>query len=182
MGNPDDDSSLQKFANLDLRQLNSFGYSKSKWRDWVKMAHDSISNGWSTVDLQEFEECLAHNVQSTYLNITSMVFEDIDTSMNWRAYFINDKSLWCIEMLDSPNAEIEPDDKKAFIESEAFKKAVRKAAGAIDNAKNKFNQVVKTHLDNGELLEVDEVKLAAILFWIDNKYFMDNFRSGKCII
>jgi hypothetical protein len=42
-----------------------------------------------------------------------------------------------------------------------------------------LDDVIAHPLENAELLTVDEVKLAAITHWLDDKQFMENLRSGK---
>ena len=106
---------------------------------------------------------------------------DAGTNIVWIAKFINDKSLWKLEIKDSPKAEVLDDDKSTFFVSENFVNLVRKCGDILDNAKNKIENVLMNHLENGELLQVDEVKLAAILFWLNDKQFMENFRTCKYI-
>jgi len=59
---------------------------------------------------------------------------------------------------------------------------MKKATEYIMQAKKTYDELVKIHLDNGEMLKVNEVKLAALLWFINSKGFIDNIRVGKFIM
>ena len=88
---------------------------------------------------------------------------DLATEVAWVAKYINDKSLWKLEIKDSSTAEVLDEDKAAFFQSEEFGKILRDCGDTLIKALKIFNDVVKNHLEKAEMLEVDEVKLSAIL-------------------
>lgn len=106
---------------------------------------------------------------------------DLDTDIKWQLSFICDKSMWELVIEDSPDAEVSLDDKTAFFKSEMFRKIAVKSSDYIERAKKTYSEIVEEHLEKGELLEVDEVKLSRELFCIQNTGTMDNLRSGKYI-
>lgn len=105
--------------------------------------------------------------------------EDLDNEIIWHASFLNDKGLWELEIANSPQAEVEPSQMADFFGSNEFKRIAKRAGWFLEEAKHLLIDVVMAKLETGELLDVDEVKLSAIMHWLSNKQFMENLRSGK---
>ncbi len=99
--------------------------------------------------------------------------------MAYHLWFDNNKALWRVEIFDSPNAEISNEERAGFFGSELFKKIAKKTYNRILSAYNAFNNVVKQHVDNGEMLLVDDIKLDAILYFLSLDYFLKNLLNGK---
>lgn len=71
--------------------------------------------------------------------------------------------MWSLQVQDSPKAEISLEQKADFFKSDMFKKVAGRTADLVARAVVQYNEVIEQHLKSGELLDVDEVKLAAIL-------------------
>lgn len=122
---------------------------------------------------------LARAVDACYFRLVSFDAEDLDSEFTWHASFLNSKALWTLELKRSPRAEIEPKDMADFFSSDLFKRVAKQAGWILDSARHLLDTTVIKLLDRGELLEVDEVKLAAIQHWLSDKQLMENLRSGK---
>ena len=174
--------SEKPFNGLDLREVKCFGFCSPKSDCWVNIAKQSITAGWKDIDSKKLEENFAQNVDQSYATITEFLAEDVSTGIKWRAQFVNDNQLWKLDIDGSPDAEVLLEDKAGFFQSELFIKTMKKATEYILQAKKTYYDLVKVHLDDGELLKVNEVKLAALLWFVDSKGFIDNFRVGKFIM
>lgn len=172
----------KKFEGLDIRSVRCFGFKSPKQDSWKQIAQQSVSAGWKYIDVKQLEQDLVHNVDESYASIAEFTAEDVNTDIKWRAKFINDKQLWTLQIEDSPEAEVLLDDKVAFFTSELFLSFMKKALDYILYAKKTYDEIVSQHLEDGELLKVNEVKLSALLWYIDNKTFMSNFRLGEFIL
>ena len=172
----------KKFEGLDIRSVRCFGFKSPKQDSWKQIAQQSITAGWKYIDKKKLESDLANNVDESYTSIAEFTAEDVATGIKWKAKFINDKQLWTLAIEDSPDAEVLLDDKVAFFTSELFLNFMKKALDYVLTAKKTYDEIVSEHLENGELLAVNEVKLSALLWYIDNKTFMDNFRLGEFIL
>ena len=161
------------FENLDLKGIQIFGGR------WVELATQSKTLGWSGVDKLALEKNLARAVDTSYFRIVSFNVEDLDDEITWHASFLNDKGLWELEIFDSPHADVEPEQMADFFGSAEFKRIAKKAGWILEESRKAVNEVITPKLEAGELLSIDEVKLAAIMHWISDKQFMENLRSGK---
>lgn len=99
--------------------------------------------------------------------------------MAYTAWFDNGASLWGVQIMDSPKAELEAQERADFFKSGLFKKAAQKTYERLGKAKDLYYKVVKRHLDSGELLLVDTVKLNAILSFLDDDHFLENVLERK---
>lgn len=168
-----EETAKKSFENLDLKGIQIFG------GHWVELATQSKTLGWNGVDKLALEKNLARAVDSSYFRIVSFNVEDLDTEITWHASFLNDKGLWELEIFDSPHADVEPSQMADFFGSDEFKRIAKRAGWLLEEASKAVNEVIMPRLEAGELLSVDEVKLAAIMHWISDKQFMENLRSGK---
>ena len=169
----DEEPANKPFDILDLKGITLFGGR------WVELATQSKTLGWSGVDKVAIEKSLARAVDSSYFRIVSFNVEDLDTEITWHASFLNDKGLWELEIFDSPRADVEPSQMADFFGSDEFKRIAKRAGWLLEEAKQTVKDVIMPKLEAGELLIVDEVKLAAIMHWLSDKQFMENLRSGK---
>lgn len=181
------EENLGPFTNLDLKQIAVFGRGNGFSEvgdhgaelDWAALAEQSKTIGWRGIDKEALEKSLAEDVNSCYFRLVSFNAEDLDDETTWHASFLNSKGLWDLEIANSPKADVEPSQMADFFGSEEFQKIAKKAGWILEQAKNLLEEVVGQPLENGELLEVDEVKLGAIMHWLSDKQVMENLRSGK---
>ena len=168
------------FTELDMNKVNCFGWQFPRDKDWVKMALEARAHGWKVVQPKKFESCFAANVKDSYPALFAAEFTDLDTDIKWKVEFDNNKKLFKLSILDS-DAEVMPEQKAEFFKNDAFKRTAKKAYEYVMRAKELYEEVVESHLHAGELLEVDEPKLEAILDFCNDQQLLRNFRLGKYI-
>lgn len=71
-------------------------------------------------------------------------------------------------MTNTKTGEILPEQKKEFFKSEIFKKTAVRAYEILVRAKDQIEKVVMKHIEQGELLEIDEIKLEAIVHMLND--------------
>ena len=169
-----EETTKKSFESLDLKRINLFGGPA-----WTNLAVQSKTLGWDGIDKLALEKNLARSVDACYFRIVSFVVEDLDNEIRWHASFLNDKGLWELEIDGSPDAEIEPSQMADFFGSDEFKKIAKRAGWLLEEARSLVQDVLQEHIDQGQLLSIDEVKLEAIMHWLGDKQFMENLRSGK---
>lgn len=173
---------MDEFKNLDLRKITCFGWQAPKDKNWQKIAAAAATKGWSrSVDKKAFESCFAANVEASYKNLMVAVFEDLDTSILWQVAFDNNKKLFDLSIFESAEAEVTLEQKAAFFKSDMFKRTSKRAYACIIAGRDTYNKTVAEHVNAGELLEVDEPKLEAILAFCSDQQLLSNFRLGKYI-
>ena len=176
---PENDDNIEDikkpFDNLDLKRISVFGARET----WTKLAAQSKTLGWTGISKTALEKSLAQAVDSSYFRIVSFDVEDLDNEITWHASFLNDKGLWELEIANSPQADVEPSQMADFFGSDEFKRIAKRTGWFLEEAKHLLIDVIMAKLETGELLDVDEVKLSAIMHWLSNKQFMENLRSGK---
>ena len=173
--NDNSEDTKKPFDNLDLKGISLFGGR------WVEIATQSKTLGWKGIDKIALEKSLARSVDSSYFRIVSFNVEDLDTEITWHASFLNDKGLWELEIFDSPRADVEPSQMVDFFGSDEFKRIAKRAGWLLEEAKRLLEDVIEPKLSTGDLLAIDEIKLAAIYSWLKDPNFMNNLRSGKFI-
>lgn len=169
------------FKNLDLRKIECFGWQTPRDKNWQKIATVASAKGWKNIDKKAFESCFAANIEASYKTLMSAVIEDLDTSVKWQVVFDNNKKLFNLSIFESDEAEVTLEQKAAFFKSDMFKRLSKKAYDYIISAKDTYNEAVKEHVNAGELLEVDEVKLEAIIDFCNDQQLLSNFRLGKYV-
>ena len=173
--NDNSEDTKKPFDNLDLKGIALFGGR------WAELATQSKTLGWKGIDKLALEKSLARAVDSSYFRIVSFNVEDLDTEITWHASFLNDKGLWELEIFDSPRADVEPSQMVDFFGSDEFKRIAKRAGWLLEEAKRLLEDVIEPKLSTGDLLAIDEIKLAAIYSWLKDPNFMNNLRSGKFI-
>lgn len=156
------------FENLDVAEASCFGYMRSRRLDWVDAAELSEKIGWRRIDRAALEEGMALNVDASYGKICSFLAKDPATGFSWRACFDNQDALWELSIEGSPDAEVQPEQKKEFFASEAMEKAALRAVRYVARAVRVYERTVRRRLEEGELMKVDPVRLEAILAWAGN--------------
>lgn len=94
-------------------------------------------------------------------------------------WFDNNKQLWGLQITNSPDAEIMIDQRADFFKSDLFKKIAKQTYHNIVDANEIYKKTVESHVESGELLLVDTVKLDAILHFINLEHFMQNLLNCK---
>ena len=177
-----DDNAPKPFAQLDLREASCFGWERDpKQKCWYNKCLHAKTVGWKNADVQGIQESLKNNVDACYFYLANFYFVDVEDEMRWHAFFDNSKGLWRLEIQDSPKAELESQQYADFFGSDMMKKTANRAYDLIKRAEKEFNETLKVHMDNAELLEVDEVKLEAELHFINDSLLMENLKSCKWV-
>ena len=168
------------FENLELRKAFCFGWCPvAAGRCWANIADESVTRGWKNSDTARLDEDLKRNVDACYFFPCQGTFEDLDTGYRWRAAFVADHAMWKLELDGSPEAEVLPEDAKAFFSCEYFMKFAKRCGDILDRAKKVYCGVVDRHVKAGELMKADTVKLERILHDLGVARYMDNLRGGK---
>lgn len=171
---------VKPFQNLDLRDAVCFGWQKNpSEKCWYNKCLLAKKFGWSKADREGIELSLKENVDNCYSCIVTLDFIDLDDEIPYRAEFNNEKMLWKLSIKDSPNAELEMQQIGDFFKSDLMKKSALRAADLVTRAVEMYKDMLSAHLEQGELLAVDEVKLAAILYNVNATLFMENLRTCK---
>jgi len=185
-GGESDDGSGEKephvpFANLDLIGATCFGWcplAKGQ-QSWFRLADQSVTKGWKQTDVRRIGDDLMKNVDACYFFVAQGDFLDIDSGMKYHARFVNDSALWYLSIPGSEEAEILPEQADQFFKSEFFGKFARRCGELIDRAVRCYDGIIEPHMQNGEFLQVSEVKLARILHDCRVSRFMSNLRDCK---
>lgn len=170
------------FERLDLKAVSCFGWSrpdKSGDAGWTATARKCVSFGWSEEAARKIDDGLAADVSRSFGRIASGRFVDLGTQTQYKAYFDNAKGLWFLEIADSPGAAPLDEDLQGFFGSEEAGRFARRCAQLALSAKDVYDKVVKEHLENGELLKVNEQKLEWILRDLGVGRFVDNLRGCR---
>ena len=171
--------SNEPFAGLDLRYAKCFGYSVPEEKNWKYLADQADNLGWNNVDVKQLEKNLTKDVEQSYMKIAQFKLTNVDDETDYVLSFDNNKSLWSLYIAHSPKAELDVKERADFFKSKLFKKIAQKTYDRILSAKQTYDKIVKQHLENGELLLIDVVKLDAILSFIETEHFLDNLLNGK---
>ncbi len=178
----EDDKSLlddKPFAGLDARHIGCFGARGVQSKSWATIADQADDVGWKLVDTKQLEKSLAQDVDASYMKVAQATFVNVDDDMPYTCWFDNNKMLWGLAITGSPKAEMSIEERADFFKSDAFKKAAKAIYYKLAAAKEAYDKTVKSHVDNGELLLVDMVKLDAIMDFLDSELFLDNLLQGK---
>lgn len=189
----DSKETREEFENLDLKSISYFGMTSSKLSrsldktssdvkaelHWPTLAKQIETLGLNKIDKRALEKSFAKDVEDSYFRVASFTCTDLDSDISWHASFVNSRGLWDLEILNSPDAVIEPEQMKSFFSSELFKETARRIGSEIDTARDLISNVLSRCLEEGMLLDVDEIKLSALMHWISDTQFMENLRSGK---
>lgn len=167
--------------NIDLHDIACFGFTVPRVESWCVLLRSISSGGWKNVDTAEFEKSLAANVISSYENLVSVSFKDLDTDFEWLCGFDNKLKLWKLELPGSPDDAVDPADKKAFFKSETFKKTCKRADEILSNALKSCESVVMPAVEQGMFINVDDIKLEAVLHMLSDSALRKNLKAGKYV-
>lgn len=164
--------------NFDLTFVECFGFTSPRAKSWTKLADRAFTDGGEQAK-KDLEKSLANNIEASYYRLVGIGVKDLDTDTEYFVSFVNGKKLWDMEISGSKEAEVLPEDKDAFFKSDVFKKVLKQASTDLDRALKTYEEVVKQHIEAGELMEVDETKLERVIFDCNDKLLMKNLKSGK---
>lgn len=167
--------------NLDIKKIEVFGWTSPKSQCWWYICNPAISKGWKAIDQKKAEQSLKANVEACYKTLFSADFEDLDDSIHYTVFFDNQKKLFDLKLTNSEDGEILPEQKKELFKSETFKKTALRAYEILERAKKLIEDLLDDHIEAGELLEVDETKLSAILSMLEDQQLLKNFRLRKYV-
>lgn len=175
-----EDEGPKPFENLDLRDAVCFGWQRSpSEKCWYNKCLMAEKFGWEKADKEGIELSLKENVDNCYFCIATIDFIDLDDETPYRAEFDNGKMMWKLSIKNSPKAELEMEQIGEFFKSELMKKVAQRVADLVQRAVDMYKSMLESRLQNGELLAVDEIKLAAILHEASTDMFMQNLRGCK---
>ena len=164
--------------NFDLTFVECFGFTSPRAKSWTKLADRAFTDGGAQAK-KDLEKSLANNIEASYYRLVGVGVKDLDTDTEYFVSFNNGKKLWDMEISGSKEADVLPEDKDAFFKSDVFKKVLKQASTDLDEAAKLYKDVVKQHIEAGELMEVDETKLERVIFDCNDKLLMKNLKSGK---
>lgn len=104
---------------------------------------------------------------------------NVDDDMAYTVWFDNNASLWNVQIADSPKAELDAQERADFFKADLFKKTALKTYERLGKAKNLYYKIVNKHINSGEFLLVDTVKLDAVLSFLDDDHFFENILERK---
>lgn len=170
------------FENLELTKAECFGWKtlSGDFPGWVDVARQLRDIGWGSGSEQavaELRKDLAADVVKSYRDICRFTVKDLDTDVVWDLAFVNDKQLWSLTLRG--DARPLPEDLDGFFRSELFGQIARSASDRLRRAADVYDELVDERVEDGLLLDVDEVKLSAIMYWLRSKEFIENLLKGK---
>ena len=169
----------QPFQGLDLRYARCFGCNSPIVDSWTYLGNQAEEIGWNAIDQHQLENSLIMDVDKSYGNIAEFILVDVEDEMSYSLKFNNKMNLWQLEITDSPKAELTTEQRADFFKSSMFKKIANQTYRWLNKATDVYFKAIDKHMKDGELLNVDAIKLRAILDMISSKHFLDNLKSGK---
>lgn len=167
--------------NIDLKNIACFGFTLPRKDSWRTVVHKVEASGWKSVDMDSFQKTLNENVLGAYEHIVNIQFMDLDTDTEYLAVFDNQKKLWKLEIPGSDDEAVSPEDKKAFFSDEQFKKTCKRAVEIMANALEMAEEVIMPEVKKGRFIDVDEIKLEAIIDMLKDQSFMSPLKLGKYV-
>lgn len=168
---------------LEITSVNCFGYTYPCIEDWKHLADMSISAGWKNIDVKRLHKSLAKNVIQSYDKLCSFELKDHESDFEYSIWFDNNQKKWNLDYSNlTSKADIPPiDDRKVMFTSELVKRLIRRAYEIISEAYELLDKIIISHIEQGELLDVDEIKLDRIIDLINDSYAMSNFKMIKFV-
>lgn len=169
--------------SLEAKTINCFGYTYPKTQDWKHLAEKSISAGWKNIDVDKLQKSLAANVLSSYKKLCEFKIVDLESDFEYTIWFDNDQKQWNLDYSNlKSKADIPPiEDRKAIFTCEMVKRICRRAYEKIIDGYKSLDELVLSHIESGELLDVDEIKLDRIVDLINDSSAMTNFKMIKFV-
>lgn len=165
--------------NIDPKNIACFGFTLPKKDSWYYLLHPVATQGWQSIDEEQFEKSLNDNVIASYQNMVSMSFKDLDTDFDYLVGFDNQRKLWKIEMPDSSDDAIDQNDKKEFFKSELFKKTCKRADIILSQAYKSCTAMIMPEVKKGRFIILDEIKLEALIDMLNDPVFRKNLKTGR---
>lgn len=165
--------------NLDITNVACFGFTTPANACWTKIG--AVASAWNEASKKMVEKSLAGDIETSYYRLASVNLKDLDSDTEYYVSFINGKKLWDAEIVGSKEAEVSPEEKDELFKSEEFKKFLNKAVSFIEGARGLYQEVVKQHLEAGDLLQVDETKAEAVEHFVNDANLMRAFKQAKYV-
>ena len=166
--------------NFDFTFIECWGFGSPRAKSWTKLAEAAFAKKDKQA-LKDLEKSLKWNVESSYYRLVGAGVKDLDSDIEYFVSFVNGKKLWDIEIKDSKDAEVLPEDKDEFFKSDLFKKLLKQASTDLDEASKLYKDVIKQHIEAGELMDVDETKAEAVESMMADGALVKNLKAGKYI-
>jgi len=170
--------------NFEFRSFDVFGLSSMKnklsWRHLLKQegGFDAFKKvgGVSKTDLDD-------NIEASYYCLVGIVLEDLDSSIQYFLSFVNGKKMWALDLANvenpkSPDVEVDPKFKVEFFHDDFIKKVIARSYDVLLDSKKLVENELMPHVEAGELLDVDETKLEAILHFLGDQQLMNNLKKA----
>ena len=129
--------------------------------------------------MARFEKALASNVEGAYFRVAGITFVDLDTDTTYFASFDNGLKFWTLEIPDSSPDAVVPKDVVDFFNSDWMKRIAKRCDEILARALDYYQERVKPVLEEGKLLSVDETRLEAIEFLLQDPEVRKNLRMAK---
>lgn len=166
---------------VDIKNIFCFGYGIPKKDSWQTMLQQVNNSGWKSIDADKFEKLFNENVLATYESLIGIQFTDLDSDIEFKASFNNQKKLWKLEIPGSPDDAVSEEDTRAFFKDEVFKKVCKRADELLTNAYASCIDKVMLRVEKGMMISVDETKLLAIVHFLEDTLLRKNLKLGKFI-
>ena len=141
------------------------------------MVAPAVSKGWRSLDVDKIEDAIAKNVGKCYKSLVSAKVKDLDDDTTYSVGFDNMKKLYTLAIDGNDDAELEPSQYIDFFHSDFMKRFGKTAESRSKLALKAYNDIVKTHLDNSELLNVNEIQIEAVASMLSDPEVTRNIRT-----
>lgn len=165
--------------NLDIKDIVCFGFSVPKNECWFQVLHTVNSSGWKSIDMKKFEKNLNDNIIASYNSLVGIRFIDLDTDTEYFCEFNNQKKAWTLQIPGSPDDAVDPEDKKEYFKSEAFKRTTKRAHEILSQSIKSYEVNIKPKLEAGDFINIDETKAEAVEYFINDPQLLKNLKNGK---
>lgn len=172
------ENEIEKFKNLDTIRIAVFGY----------LSEESPSQQWltqliklrklSAINKQSFIKSFKRDIEESYVNLASFNIKDLDSDFVYIVFFDNLAKKWNVTLEGSSQADaVDILDKIDLFKTDEIKSLIKRATEIFKQASAFVKKHIMVHVENGELLEIDETKLEAILDMLNDEELLSNFRK-----
>lgn len=165
--------------NIDIKNIMCFGFSVPRKDSWFMQLHKVSSNGWKSIDQDKFETNLGINVKNAYDAMVKIEFKDLDTEFDYVVAFNNQLGRWEMSLPGSSEDAVDKADKTAFFKSKEFKKTCIRADEILTTAYKSCFNIIMPEVRKGRFINIDEIKLEAVMHMLDDPKFRKNLKHGK---
>lgn len=174
----DKEEALEKFKNLDTINISVFGYSSSESPEQQWLTQLIKLRKLNALNKEEFIKSFKKDVEDSYVNLASFKIEDLDSEFVYIIFFDNLAKKWNVQLEGSTQADsVDIMDKIDLFKTDEVKSLVKRALEVFKQADIFVKKHIMMHIENGDLLEVDETKLEAILDMLNDQELLSNFKK-----